>query len=208
MGDPQIQLADKTITKTPNVAGSDDVVYKGTTIPVFNGGLTNTFRYKGLSLALNLVYSLGNVMRRDVNDFYTGRMTASSNFASGNVSSYFLNRWQKPGDEKITNVPSYVSEGYINYSRRSTDYYKFADINVVSASYAKFRDITLSYSLPHKITQMTRTDGISLNVQATNFMIWKANKDGIDPELQSLQYGYRGQRSSKHSFSIGANVSF
>ena len=208
MGDPQVELADKTVTKTPNVVGSDDMVYKGTTVPVFNGGMTNTFRYKGLSLTLNLVYSLGNVMRRDVNDLYQQRMTASSNFASGNASVYFLDRWKKPGDEKITNIPSYVSDGYVNYSRRSTGYYTYADINVVSASYAKFRDITLSYSLPHKFVQMARMEGISLNVQATNFMIWKANKDGIDPELHSLQNGYRGMRTSKHSFSIGANVSF
>jgi len=206
MGDPQVMLADKSITKTPNVVKESDMLYMGTIIPLFNGGLTNTFRYKGLQLSANLVYSLGNVMRRDVNDFYTGRMTASSNWSS-NLTAYFLDRWQKPGDEKITNVPSYVSD-YTSYSRRSTGYYTNADINVVSASYAKIRDITLSYTLPRNMLQMAKIDRVSIYVQATNFMVWKANKYGIDPELQGLLYGYRSTQTSKHTYSIGANVSF
>jgi len=114
----------------------------------------------------------------------------------------FANRWKKPGDEKITNIPSYVSDGYINYSRRSVDYYRYADINVLSASYAKVRDVTLNYNLPHKLMQSMRIEGISVSVQTANFMLWKANKRGIDPE-----YG-RNYIGSKHPVSIGANVSF
>jgi len=42
----------------------------GTAQPVFNGGFTNTFSYKGFSLTLNMIYSMGNVMRRnDVDNF-------------------------------------------------------------------------------------------------------------------------------------------
>ena len=205
LGDPQIRLADKTVTKTPNAAGVDDVVYKGTTIPVFNGGFTNTFRYKGFSLSVNMIYSLGNVMRKDVNTLYTGRLASSAGW-TGNVPVYFADRWKKAGDEKITNIPSYVSSYYVDFTRRSTDYYRLGDINVVSASYIKVRDVTLNYSLPYKVVQVLRIERVNLYVQTSNFMIWRANKAGIDPEYQSS--GYRSVPPSKHPVSIGANVSF
>ena len=202
MGDPQIMLADKTTTKTPNVAKVDDVVYKGTTIPVFSGGFTNTFRYKDLTLAVNMVYSLGHVMRDDEQIFpYDSRLTAQSGWG-GNLPVDFVSRWKKPGDEKITNIPSYVTNSFVNYTRRNMDYYRYADINVLDASYIKVRDITLNYSMPHKWMQSIKVEGIGVYIQAAGFMIWKANHRGIDPE-----YG-RGYPASRHPLSIGANVSF
>jgi hypothetical protein len=206
MGDPQVRLADNTITKERNVVTSDDMVYMGTTVPVFNGGISNTFRYKAWQLAMNMVYSLGHVMRKDVNTFYAGRITASSGW-SGNLSTSFEDRWRNPGDENITNIPSYVPQQYIDYSRRNTDYYTRADINVVSASYAKFRDITLSYTLPHKFTNTLRMENVRMFIQTGNFMIWKANNDGIDPELQEPRNANRGQRLG-HNLSVGINASF
>jgi TonB-linked SusC/RagA family outer membrane protein len=201
LGDPQVMLADKTIIKTPNKVGVDDVIYKGTTTPVFYGGLTNTFKYKDLTLSVNIVYNLGHVMRDENYLFPYNRLSVSSGW-SGNYPVEFVNRWKKPGDEKITNIPSFVADGYINYSRRNPDYYTNADINVLSASYTKIRDITLNYNLPHKWMRSMRIEGIGVYVQAANFMVWKANDRGIDPE-----YG-RGPIASKHPLSIGANVSF
>jgi TonB-linked SusC/RagA family outer membrane protein len=199
LGDPQVMLADKTITKAPNTVKVDDVVYKGTTIPVFYGGLSNTFKFKNLSLSVNMVYNLGHVMRDNLSFPYT-RLSAISGWG-GNYSARFADRWKKPGDEKITNIPSFVV-GYLNYSRRNLDYYNSADINVLSASYAKVRDITLNYSLPHKWMQSVRIEGINVYVQAANFMLWKANDRGIDPESG------RGVIASKHPMSVGANVAF
>jgi len=201
LGDPQVMLADKTITKKPNAVKVDDVIYKGTSTPVVYGGLSNNFTYKSFNLAVNITYNLGYV-KRDINSVITyGRMTATSGWG-GNLSADFANRWKKPGDEKITNIPSYVSDGYINYSRRSLNYYSYADINVYNASYAKVRDITLGYNLPHSILRAVRVEGVNLYVQAANFMVWKANKLGIDPEFG------RSVIASNHPLSIGANVSF
>lgn len=201
LGDPQIRLADKTVTKTPNAAKVDDVIYKGTALPVFYGGLTNTFQYKSLSLSVNMIYSLGNVMRDNDNVILYGRLTAQSGWG-GNLSADFTKRWKKPGDEKITDIPSYVSDGSINYSRRSLSYYSYADVNVLSASYVKARDITLNYNLPQKWMRRVRVEGIGVYVQTGNFMVWKANKRGIDPESM------RGVVPSRHPVSVGANVSF
>ncbi|MDR1720592.1 MAG: SusC/RagA family TonB-linked outer membrane protein [Dysgonamonadaceae bacterium] len=156
MGDPQIYLANGEATKQPNVAQPEDVVCMGTAQPVWNGGFSNTFRYKRISLSANIVYSLGHVMRKPVNTFYTGRLTQAYAVASymnnysftGNVSAEFADRWKSPGDEAFTNIPSYVAVKAESDSRRNVEYYTYADINVVSASSIRLRDITLSYKFP------------------------------------------------------------
>lgn len=195
MGDPQIRLADGTITKMPGVGKVEDLVYMGTTQPPFNGGFTNTFRYLQFSLSANMIYNLGGVMRRNANDFFSGRLTGSAaSFSSGNVNAEFADRWKNPGDELTTDIPSYVAS-YTD--RRNEAYYTFADINVISSSYIKLRDVTLSYSLPPMLLKAIRVQGINVFVQGGNFMVWKANKYDVDPE---------GQYTS--TYSLGANISF
>jgi len=208
LGDPQIKLADGTVSKDPEIATAEDLVYMGTTIPKFNGGLSNVFRYKGLSLSANLIYSFGNVMRRNVNQFYSGRINYGTGSFDGNLSPDFLNRWKKPGDELITNIPAYVSSTGISNSRRNIDYYMYADINVVSASYIKLRDLTLNYSFGPKVLNKLHIEGLNIYAQTGNFMIWKANKYGIDPEYQNFNTGGRSLPAYNRSFSFGANLTF
>jgi len=208
MGDPQIKLSDKSITKDPYYqAKNEDIKYMGTTNPVFNGGLSNTFRYKGISLSVNMIYNMGNVMRRDVNNFTSDRPGSyASGFSFGNLSSYFLDRWKKPGDEAITNVPSYVANPNEDYSRRNMMYYYRADINVVSASYLKIRDLTLNYELPAAWLKPLKIQQLSIYGQATNFMVWRANDLGIDPEYHDMRQGYRSTPPFRHSYSLGVNL--
>lgn len=199
MGDPQIYKADGTITKDPNAAVADDLIFMGTTQPKFNGGLNNTIRYKSFSLSGNIVYNLGAVMRNPTEIIY-GRLTSSS-FNDGNVKDSFLDRWKVPGDENHTNIPSFVSNPGINYSRRNLNYYNYGDVNVVSSDYIKLRDISLSFDLPEHILRNLRAQRVSLFVQTGNFLIWAANKEGIDPE-------YWGDRNTDRTYSLGLNVSF
>jgi TonB-linked SusC/RagA family outer membrane protein len=204
MGDPQIYQANKTVTKNPNIAQPEDVVYMGNTRPPVYGGLSNSFTYKGFRLSLNAIYNLGAVMRRDVNTFYAGRLQTSTSFGGPNIQTNFMDRWKKPGDEAFTNVPSYVSSYSVNYSRRNVDYYTRGDINVVSASYLKLRDVTLAYDLPANALQFLKIQHANVFMQVTNFLLWAANDDGIDPELMR----YAGAGNPGHSYSIGVNLSF
>lgn len=204
MGDPKIYLANNTVTKNPTIATVKDLVYMGSTIPAYSGGFSNNFTYKRITLALNMIYNLGAVMRRDVNSFYSGKLANTPTFSSGNISSEFLDRWQKPGDEAFTNIPSFVSDQVAN-SRRNTSYYTASDINVISASYIKLRDITLSYTLKSNILHKLDIQHASLFLQTGNFMVWRANHYGIDPEVPSQS---TGAPVIRHSYSLGANVSF
>nr|WP_315152513.1 SusC/RagA family TonB-linked outer membrane protein [uncultured Flavobacterium sp.] len=211
-GDPLVYLADGSTSKERNVTTPDDVVYKGTYQPVWAGGLSNTFTYKDFGLSVNAIYNLGHVMRRDVNQFYTGRLNGQNalygGFTTGNVHSEFDNRWRNPGDEATTNVPSFVSNSAISDSRRDVSYYTLADVNVLDASYIKLRDITLSYNLPSMLMKSIGADAISLRLQMSNIMLWKANDAGIDPEFHYANYGVRNLKTYQETLTLGANISF
>lgn len=200
LGDPQIHTAKDGVTKRPGAAGVDDVVYLGTRQAPYNGGLTNVFSYKQFSLSANITSSFGAMMRAPVNQLYSGRMATRTNFGTANYSVQFLDRWKQPGDEARTQIPSYVASASADYGRRDVNYYKFADINVVSASYIKLRDVTLNYSLPASVLEALNVQSLGFYLQTSNYLIWAANRDRIDPSWQS--------GSPLHSYALGANLSF
>jgi hypothetical protein len=211
-GDPRITLQDKTITSNRNITQPGDVIYKGTYQPVWSGGIANRFNYKSFRLIINTVFNLGHIMRRDVNLYYTGRLShknfATGGFTSGNLHPDFLRRWTKPGDEQITNIPSYVVNTAISNTRRDVEYYQHGDINVVSASFIKVRDIMLSYTIPQGLSQKIKANFIDVRLQVGNLMLWKANKFDIDPEFHDAFTGIRSLRSNQHTFTLGIHANF
>ncbi|WP_265819006.1 hypothetical protein [Pedobacter sp. GR22-10] len=70
------------------------------------------------------------------------------------------------------------------------------------------RDITLSYSLPSLWIKKLKADQVTLRAQVSNVMLWKANKDGIDPEFQEASLAFRNLRINQGSVSFGLNVKF
>jgi hypothetical protein len=200
LGDPTIYLADKSITKARNITQAEDLAFKGTFQPKVSGGFTNAFTYHGFTLTANATFNFGHVMRRPVNTFFTGRLTHGPNDWSPNVLREFDNRWKNRGDEQTTNIPSYVANRSVSDTRRDTRYYTFADINVIDASYIKFRDITLSYSIPAAILNRLKSRSITVRAQLNNVLIWRANKYGIDPEfIGNLPF-------NQNAFTFGANI--
>lgn len=211
-GDPLILLNDQSHTSMPNVTTPEDVVFMGTYQPRWSGGISNTFTYAGFRLTCNAILNLGHVMRRDVNHFYAGRLThrnmATGGFTTGNVHAEFADRWQNPGDENRTDIPAYVISEATSESRREVDYYRYADRNVLDASFIKLRDVTLAYAIPAKLCQRVRTESIDLRLQVGNIMVWKANDYAIDPESHDAFVGSRGLLAHQQTFTIGMHVNF
>ncbi|WP_198315236.1 SusC/RagA family TonB-linked outer membrane protein [Chitinophaga sp. MD30] len=184
-GDPQIRLADGKLTKALNASKIEDIVFKGVYQPVWSGGLTNTFRYKAFSLAVNTIFNMGNVMYRSMNTRYSGMFNVDyMDFRSGNINVEFLDRWKQPGDEQKTDIPRFIANPTTS-ALRNTRYYTSGDVNVVDASYIKIRDITLAYQLPPQLLNKLRIEGLSLRAQLSNLMLWKANRYGLDPEFSN-----------------------
>jgi hypothetical protein len=130
-------------------------------------------------------------MRRQRNLMFGGQLRR-------NISVDFLNRWKVPGDEAFTDIP-----GMVYSTANETNYFTQGDVNVVSASFVKLRDLTLFYSIPQRLADKIRAQGITFRAQVSNVMVWKANKYGIDPEFQGLAIP-----SNQNTISLGANISF
>lgn len=213
LGDPKVRKADGTTTKATSgtsIPQINDVLFSGTTQPKWTGGLSNSFSYKQFTLTAQAIFSFGHVMRNDVNTFYFGRLTNEYRASAvgpfgGNIHPDFLLRWKQPGDEALTNVPSYVPLSATSSARRNLSYYTQGDINVLDASYIKMRDISLSYSFPSSITRKLGVQQVRLQSNINNILLWTANNEGIDPEYGG---GIRFARPNQATVSFGLNVGF
>ncbi len=176
-----------------------DPLYMGTTQPLWYGGITNNLTYGQFTLSFLIVYNFGNVMRRDVNQFFTGRL-------STNVPAYLAERWQKPGDELKTDVPRYTGNTAQN-GLRLLNIYTQANTHVVSAAYAKLRDMTLNYEIPKTVASKMSMSECSIYAQVNNVMLWKNNDANIDPEYYNLSGGVRTGRMPAF-YTIGFRTTF
>lgn len=212
-GNPLVQLNDNSTSKAKNAATMNDILYMGTAQPVWNGGVSNSIRYKSFTLDVNIVYNFGNKMRRDVNSLYTGRglVHAAGNFTNGNVNAEFANRWKQAGDEAFTNIPGWVPTAALA-AQRDVTYYTMGNVNVLNAAFIKMRDATLAWHIPAPLLQRVKAKAMSIRVQVNNVMLWKANHYGIDPEFHngignSTEGGIRSIPFNQNGFTIGAHVS-
>lgn len=186
-----------------NVVGSitdidteEAVKFAGTTVPPFFGSMGNTFRYGNFDLSILLIYNLGHVMRNDINRTYSYRL-------GGNLHKDFAKRWRQPGDEAHTDVPAYYSlkDTSINESD-ITMLYPYADVNVLSASYFKIREVSVGYRLPASACTWLHAQSAMCRLQASNLATFALNGEGIDPEC----FSFSGSRSDKFHPSISASL--
>lgn len=189
------------VSKPADVKDASAVPYIGTTIPPWFGSFGTTLSYGPLSLSMLFVYNMGHVLRNDVNGQYSYRLTHS-------LHKDFALRWKAPGDEARTDVPAYypLSDTSVEESEVA-GLYKYADINVLSASYLKLREVALSCRLPEKWASRIYAKGITAGLQVTNLFTLGANGQGIDPEAFSLSAGARGDRF-RPAFTFNVNVEF
>ncbi len=206
-GNPQLKKADGSLTTSQANTLPSDALYMGVHQPKWSGGFSNQFSYKAFAFNINMVYNLGNVMFRNVNQTYTGAyLVQGMDFSNGNLHADFANRWKKPGDEARTDIPVFIANAGDSESKRYLDYYIMGNTNVVSASYVKIRDMSLSYQMPKKLIEKIKADGLSLRLQISNLMLWKNNDYGIDPEFQDARFGTANMPVNQKTITVGAHL--
>jgi len=151
---------------------SSSIVYVGSGTPHWFGSLINTVSYKRFSLSINVAFKLGYyAFKRSIN--YEALINAGGGHAD------FAKRWQQPGDEASTNVPSFV---YPNDSYRD-NFYTNSMMNVLKADHIRLQYIHLSWSPVLKIGQQNTFKGLELYANAANLgILWRANTQHIDPD--------------------------
>lgn len=147
------------------IADADNM---GSLVPLYFGALRNTFTFKNWEASFNISFQLGHVfMRHSFNDYMFWE------YETGHKD--YARRWQKPGDEKWTDVPAFNYPVDYNASM----FYNYSSALVEKADQIKLRDFQLSY----RFTSSKLIKNPQVYCYAQNLgTIWRANKFGIDPE--------------------------
>ncbi len=107
-------------------------------------------------------------------------------------------RWQQPGDEIKTNVPSIL---YDQNENRSV-FYNFSEVLVESGSHIRLQDIRLSYAFPSDKLKRSTFKSLQFYSYLSNLgILWKENKKGIDPDT----FGFNLPNPFSIAFGINAN---
>lgn len=196
---------------------SDDRVIIGTAEPDFTGGFSTAFRYKGLTLSANFVFTYGN----QIFNGNSYELSGSNNYNNAYKSA--ANRWKPTlyyydavhgvrGDLFMEGNPSNtlpVSSGGLTPIEIVNDTW------IEDGSYLRLQDITLSYELPEKFVRKLRLGKVRVFLTGTNLFCW-TNYSGFDPDVNvssgMAQYLLPGldyfSYPRARTFSGGINISF
>ncbi len=160
----------------------------GSAVPHFFGSFRNSVSFKEFTLSANITFRLGYYFRRPSLSYY-------SLFYNLQGNPEYEQRWQHPGDELKTNVPSMI---YPVDSYRD-QFYNYADINVLNAGNIRLNDVRLGYTFSQLFkSRILKQPELFAYASNLNVLLWKANKAGIDPDFPtglktpiSISFGLR-----------------
>lgn len=197
-GNPQGYLGD-TISEDYNAieqGAYDDglkggsFVYIGSATPTYFGSLMNNFSFKGFEFSFNITYKFNYYLFKPSLSY-----SSLANYGRGGVG--YDQRWQHPGDEKLTNVPSFVYP--LNSARDA--FYDGSTINVIKGDHIRLQFINLSYCFLAKKKNLP-FKSLQLYLNASNIgILWRANKDHIDPD-------YVNAVPNPKTYTIGIKANF
>jgi TonB-linked SusC/RagA family outer membrane protein len=154
---------EKILTNNINQAS---FYYFGSAIPDFNGGLTNSFRYRNFDLSFLVTFAYGG---KFYDSNYATLMSATS--YGGALSTDILDRWQKPGD--VTVVPR-VQNAVANQEGQSSRW-------LFDGSYLNLKNISLAYNLSKSVSNHLHINGAQIYGTVDNAILFTAKK-GMDPQ--------------------------
>ncbi|SHO65368.1 SusC/RagA family TonB-linked outer membrane protein [Algoriphagus zhangzhouensis] len=168
-------------------ATPENIRFHGSGRPTRFGAFRNTFSYRGWSLSANISYRLG---------YYFKRPSVSyDNVNLGEIShGDYERRWQEPGDEQTTNVPS--DPGARNAYRNG--FYLNSSALVEKGDHIRMQDVRLAYTWPKKEGGKPLFNSLETFVYINNLgVLWKATDAVQDPDyilspsLTTFSFGLR-----------------
>lgn len=191
-GYPMFNLLDFE-TADEDVDPTTFLVYSGEKQPYFTGGFNTHIRYKSISFGANFSALLG-AKKRLPNPY--------SNFSSYgklpsplvNLDKDLLKRWQKPGDEAHTIIPAlYTAVDDLwtvplpdGKNGNIYDLWANSDAMVVSASFLRCTQLTLSWNMSSQLCSRIGLSTMSVSANVNNlFVIASKRFNGFDPEVNN-----------------------
>jgi len=170
-----------------NTTSLDGLQCHGPVQPVHYGALRNTFSFRQFTLSFNISYKFGYYFRVPtvINNAIVGGWDGHGDYAL---------RWQKPGDEQHTHVPTMIYPANVNRD----NVYRYASVHILKGDHIRLEDVNISYTLQRS----TRLPFQSMRVfvYAANLpVLWTANSRDIDPYFNNVP-------RTAASFALGMNL--
>ncbi len=178
----------------------DSLVFHGSTSPTVFGSLRNDLGFKGFTLSFNIIYKLGYYFRRYSTSLnYTD--IVNSGLSSFSINSDYAKRWQNPGDEGYTNVPSVL---YPSNSVRNT-FYQYSSVLVTRGDHIRLQDIRLDYDIKNVFAKNLFKSFRIYCLLSNVGVLWRANKFDVDPDAYSPSFGVN---PAPLTINLGLNATF
>ena len=179
--------------------------------PKHYGQWANTVSFKGFDLNVSLLYKFGHVFVKD----YPAAGMSNTYFSATRYFTFLpelmVNRWQSLADGN--NASMYSLENKLTNTNQVTllDYVsRYNTRNVLNAGSIRMQSISLTYSIPAKITGPIKN--ARLQLEARNLgPVYVVNDEGIDPDFPpysssvygALQYVIRNRPQYSASLRFG-----
>ncbi|OOG76446.1 SusC/RagA family TonB-linked outer membrane protein [Algoriphagus sp. A40] len=153
----------------------ENLQYHGPARPTVFGALRNDFSYRGFALSVNISYRFGYYYKRRSIDYFT--------LLRGEIGhGDFDRRWQEPGDEEFTQIPSLPATA----DTRRNAFYSNSGALIEKGDHIRLNDIRLSYGFAKDRQPWLPFRSAQLYGYAHNLgILWKASDDGLDPDYQT-----------------------
>lgn len=169
------QISKEYNVLTGNDVGVEDLVFHGTAAPRFFGSIGNTLSWKGLSLSFFIGYKTGYRFRRP-------SISYSALFSQLGGHIDYMHRWEKPGDEARTHVPSLQYP--VNSAREA--FYLGSEVLVDRGDHIRLQYVYFEYDFAQTPIASKYIRGAKIFANGNNLgIIWAANKHGLDPDYTS-----------------------
>ena len=181
-GEPSENYVSLISTATP-----ESLIYHGSARPTDYGAVRNDLKWKGFSFSVNISYRFGYYYRKRSIDYFS--------LLRGQIGhGDFEKRWQAPGDELSTYVPSLP----LTANSTRNIFYSNSSALIEKGDHIRLQDIRMGYTFEKSKTPWIPFGRAEIYCYANNLgIIWKATSDELDPDFQtaaplkSLAFGLR-----------------
>lgn len=178
-----------------------DLEYNGPARPTIFGAFNNTISFSRFTVGVNISYKLGYYFKKTSVNYYNMYLFGLDSYRN----AAFSQRWQNPGDEATTNVPSMGAYGGDANRDR---FYNGSSATVLKGDHIRLKDISVSYDWNLASRKKIPFKQVQVYVYANELgIIWKANKFGLDPDMISSDYSRLINPTAK-SISFGVKAGF
>lgn len=201
-------IEDQILVNSNGLRYEGDNERLGNIFPDFTMGLTSVFLYKGWSLSATFDWKEGGILYS--NTVSTIRMSGVGTETATDRTNLFVdpNTYVDNGDgtysPNTTPIPS-VQQYWQSYSQS-----RIHESNVFDATYIKWRELGLSYTLNKNQLEKLPFTSLTIGIQGRNLALFNTKIPHIDPETNLFGSGSNGGgvewNGVPSTRSIGLNV--